>query len=154
VLIVTWSFSHRPAFRWSTVFMIGTPNQRTESVLRGMTAAFEFFGCVANEVWWDNPKTIALSTVPAKMPGLPARESEAVPARGDELPQGNSSRNESTCRAGDPPDSDGAVDNAIILDDLPSVISAVENGTTIGADPKHIGGHPSTRFQEYLNKRT
>lgn len=52
VLIVTWSFSH-------AVFMTATPNQRTESVLHGMTAAFEFFGCVAREVWWDNPKTIA-----------------------------------------------------------------------------------------------
>ena len=24
-----------------------------------MTQAFEFFGCVAKEVWWDNPKTVA-----------------------------------------------------------------------------------------------
>lgn len=52
VLIVTWSFSH-------AVFMIATPNQRTESVLHGMVAAFEFFQCVGREVWWDNPKTIA-----------------------------------------------------------------------------------------------
>jgi transposase len=52
VLIVTWSFSH-------AVFMIGLPSQRTESVLHGMVAAFEFFGAVAREVWWDNPKTIA-----------------------------------------------------------------------------------------------
>lgn len=52
VLIVTWSFSH-------AVFMIATPNQRTESVLHGMTSAFEFFGCCAREVWWDNPRTIA-----------------------------------------------------------------------------------------------
>lgn len=52
VLIVTWSFSH-------AVFMIGLPSQRSESVLHGMVAAFEFFGAVAREVWWDNPKTIA-----------------------------------------------------------------------------------------------
>ena len=52
VLIVTWSFSH-------AVFMIALPSQRTESVLHGMVAAFEFFGAVAREVWWDNPKTIA-----------------------------------------------------------------------------------------------
>lgn len=52
VLIVTWSFSH-------AVFMIATPNQRTESVLHGMVAAFTFYGMVAREVWWDNPKTIA-----------------------------------------------------------------------------------------------
>jgi len=52
VLIVTWSFSH-------AVFMIALPSQRTESVLHGMVAAFEFVGAVAREVWWDNPKTIA-----------------------------------------------------------------------------------------------
>lgn len=52
VLIVTWSFSH-------AVFMIGLPSQRTESVLHGMVAAFEFFGAVGREVWWDNPRTIA-----------------------------------------------------------------------------------------------
>lgn len=52
VLIVTWSFSH-------AIFMLAVPNQRTESVLAGMVAAFEFFGCIGREVWWDNPKTIA-----------------------------------------------------------------------------------------------
>lgn len=52
VLIVTWSFSH-------AVFLIALPSQRTESVLHGMVAAFEFFGAVGREVWWDNPKTIA-----------------------------------------------------------------------------------------------
>jgi len=52
VLIVTWSFSH-------ALFMLALPSQRTESVLTGMVAAFEFFGCVAHEAWWDNPKTIA-----------------------------------------------------------------------------------------------
>ena len=52
VLIVTWSFSH-------AVFMMALPSQRTESVLHGMVAAFEFFGAVGREVWWDNPKTIA-----------------------------------------------------------------------------------------------
>jgi transposase len=24
-----------------------------------MVAAFEFYGAVAQEVWWDNPKTVA-----------------------------------------------------------------------------------------------
>ena len=52
VLVVTWSFSH-------AVFLIAVPSQRTESVLHGMVAAFEFFGAVAREVWWDNPRTIA-----------------------------------------------------------------------------------------------
>ncbi len=53
---MTWSFSH-------AVFMIATPNQRTESVLHGMTTAFEHFGCVATEIWWDNPKTIATTVL-------------------------------------------------------------------------------------------
>jgi transposase len=52
VLIVVWSWSHAP-------FMLGVPNQRTESVLHGMTAAMDFFGAVARQVWWDNPRTIA-----------------------------------------------------------------------------------------------
>lgn len=52
VLVMVWSFSHAP-------FMTALPNQRTESVLTGMTAGLHFFGVVAREVWWDNPKTIA-----------------------------------------------------------------------------------------------
>jgi transposase len=52
VLIATWSFSH-------AIFMLAVPNQRSESVLAGMVAALEFFGSVARQVWWDNPKTIA-----------------------------------------------------------------------------------------------
>ena len=30
-----------------------------EAILEGMSQAFEFFGCVPTEVWWDNPKTVA-----------------------------------------------------------------------------------------------
>ena len=56
VLVATWSFSH-------AVFLIGVPNQRAESVLHGRVAALEFFGCVAREVWWDNPKTIATTVL-------------------------------------------------------------------------------------------
>jgi transposase len=52
VLIVTWSFSHLP-------FMVALPTQRTEAILQGMVLAFEFFGCVPVEVWWDNPTTVA-----------------------------------------------------------------------------------------------
>lgn len=52
VLIVTWSHSYAP-------FAMAMPTERLEAVLAGMAAAFEFFGCVAREVWWDNPKTVA-----------------------------------------------------------------------------------------------
>ena len=53
VLIPTWSFS-------KFAFAIGLPTERMEAVLAGMVAAFEFFGCVAREAWWDNPKTVVL----------------------------------------------------------------------------------------------
>ena len=52
VLILVWSYSNAP-------FAIALPTQRTEAILEGMSQAFEFFGCVPMEVWWDNPKTVA-----------------------------------------------------------------------------------------------
>ncbi len=52
VLIATWSFSN-------FAFAISLPTERTEAVLAGMVAAFEFFDCVPREGWWDNPKTVA-----------------------------------------------------------------------------------------------
>lgn len=51
-LVATWAYSNAP-------FVLALPFERTEAVLHGMVAAFEFFGAVAREVWWDNPKTIA-----------------------------------------------------------------------------------------------
>ena len=35
------------------------PFERTEAILEGMVSAFEFFGSVPREVWWDNPRTVA-----------------------------------------------------------------------------------------------
>ena len=35
------------------------PFEQTEAILEGMVAAFEFFGGVPREVWWDNPRTVA-----------------------------------------------------------------------------------------------
>ena len=52
VLVAVWS--HSPA-----LFLIKLPNERTESVLAGIVAALEFFGCSPRELWWDNPKTVA-----------------------------------------------------------------------------------------------
>ena len=52
VLVAAWSFSQ-------ALFLIKLPNEKTESVLAGITAALEFFGCVPRELWWDNPKTVA-----------------------------------------------------------------------------------------------
>jgi transposase len=50
VLIVTWSYSNAP-------FAIA---ERTEAVLHGLVEAFAFFGCVPVELWWDNPKAVAI----------------------------------------------------------------------------------------------
>jgi transposase len=52
VLMMTWGYSNCP-------FAIALPTERTEAILHGMVEAFAFFGCVAHEVWWDNPKTVA-----------------------------------------------------------------------------------------------
>ena len=53
VLIVTWSYSNAP-------FAIALPTERTEAILHGLVSAFAFFGCVPRELWWDNPKTVAI----------------------------------------------------------------------------------------------
>lgn len=52
VLLAVWSYSHDP-------FAIALPNERWESILHGTVCAFEFFGAVPRELWWDNPKTVA-----------------------------------------------------------------------------------------------
>ena len=51
VLMTTWSYS---GFR----FAIGLPTERLEAILEGLVQAFEFFGCVGKELWWDNAKTV------------------------------------------------------------------------------------------------
>jgi transposase len=53
VLLVTWSYSNAP-------FALGLPTERTEAVLHGLVEAFAFFGCVPQELWWDNPTTVAI----------------------------------------------------------------------------------------------
>lgn len=52
VLIGIWSYSHYP-------FAIALPDERCGSILHGTLCAFEFFGCVPAELWWDNPTTVA-----------------------------------------------------------------------------------------------
>jgi len=53
VLSGVWTYSNCP-------FLIALPSQRTEAILEGMSRAFEFFTCVPREVWWDNPKAVAI----------------------------------------------------------------------------------------------
>ena len=47
--MAAWGFSN-------FAFAISLPTERIEAILAGMVAAFEFFGCVAKEAWWDNPE--------------------------------------------------------------------------------------------------
>lgn len=56
VLLVTWSYSNCP-------FAIALPTERTEAILHGLVEAFTFFRCVPRELWWDNPKTVALQVL-------------------------------------------------------------------------------------------
>ncbi len=53
VLSGVWTYSNCP-------FLIALPSQRTESILEGMSRAFEFFACVPREVWWDNPRAVTI----------------------------------------------------------------------------------------------
>jgi transposase len=53
VLLVTWAYSNAP-------FALALPTERTEAILHGLAEAFAFFGCVPRELWWDNPKTVAV----------------------------------------------------------------------------------------------
>ena len=41
-------------------FAIALPTERTEAILHGLVEAFAFFGCVPQELWWDNPTTVAV----------------------------------------------------------------------------------------------
>jgi transposase len=51
VLIAAWAYSNYG-------FGLALPTERTEAILAGMVAAFEFFDRVPREVWWDNPTTV------------------------------------------------------------------------------------------------
>jgi len=90
VLLVTWAYSYRP-------FAIALPTERTEAILYGMRMAWEFFGCVPKEVWWDNPTTVATAILTGRQrkihPRYMALASHynfeplfCMPARGNEKP--------------------------------------------------------------------
>ena len=97
-LVATWAYSNYP-------FVLALPFERTEAILEGMVAAFEFFEAVPEEVWWDNPKTVASVILQGRQrqihPRYIALASHYVfkplfcmPARGNEKPDA-----ESTVRA-------------------------------------------------------
>jgi transposase len=90
VLLVTWAYSYY-------LFAIALPSERTEAILHGLVQAFEFFGCVSQELWWDNPKTVAVAILRGRERRLNERYVAlashynfeplfCMPARGNEKP--------------------------------------------------------------------
>ena len=93
-LVATWAYSNYP-------FVLALPFERTEAILAGMVAAFEFFGCVPKEVWWDNPKTVATLILLGRQRQIHPRYAAlashyafdplfCMPARGNEKPDAES----------------------------------------------------------------
>ncbi len=89
-LVTAWAYSNAP-------FVLALPFERTEAILEGMVAAFEFHGAVPKEVWWDNPRTVATLILQGRNrlihPRYAALASHYVfnplfcmPARGNEKP--------------------------------------------------------------------
>jgi transposase len=93
-LVAAWAYSNAP-------FVLALPFERTEAILEGMVMAFEFFGAVPREVWWDNPRTVATLILKGRErqvhPRYAALASHHVfepkfcmPARGNEKPDAES----------------------------------------------------------------
>src|SRR5271157_4811793 len=89
-LVTAWAYSNAP-------FVLALPFERTEAILEGMVRAFEFFGCVPKEVWWDNPRTVATLILQGRERRLHPRYTAlashylfdplfCMPARGNEKP--------------------------------------------------------------------
>jgi len=89
-LVTAWAYSNAP-------FVLALPFERTEAILEGMVAAFEFFGGVPKQVWWDNPKTVATLILKGRERRLHSRYAAlashyafdpqfCMPARGNEKP--------------------------------------------------------------------
>jgi transposase len=93
-LVTTWAYSNYP-------FVLALPFERTEAILEGMVTAFDFFGAVPKEVWWDNPKTVATLILLGRERRLHPRYAAlashyvfnalfCMPARGNEKPDAES----------------------------------------------------------------
>ena len=89
-LVTAWAYSNAP-------FVLALPFERTEAILEGMVAAFEFFQAVPKEVWWDNPRTVATLILQGRERRLHPRYAAlashylfeplfCMPARGNEKP--------------------------------------------------------------------
>jgi len=93
-LVTTWAYSNCP-------FVLALPFERTEAILEGMVAAFEFFEAVPKEVWWDNPRTVATLILQGREREIHPRYAAlanhyvfdplfCMPARGNEKPDAES----------------------------------------------------------------
>src|SRR5437588_3096002 len=93
-LVTTWAYSNYP-------FVIALPTERTEAILAGMVAAFEFFNAVPREVWWDNPRTVATAILRGRQRQIHPRYAAlashyafeplfCLPAHGNEKPDAES----------------------------------------------------------------
>jgi transposase len=89
-LVAAWAYSNAP-------FVLALPFERTEAILEGLVAAFDFFGAVPKEVWWDNPRTVATLILLGRERQLHPRYAAlarhyvfeprfCMPARGNEKP--------------------------------------------------------------------
>jgi transposase len=89
-LVATWAYSNAP-------FVVALPFERTEAILEGLIAAFEFFQAVPRELWWDNPKTVAVLVLQGRQRELHPRYAAlashyrfdpkfCMPRRGQEKP--------------------------------------------------------------------
>lgn len=90
ILLMTWAYSN-------ATFAIALPSEKTEAILHGTVAAFEFFDAVPKELWWDNPKTVATTILGGRQRELNQRWQAlashynfeplfCLPARGNEKP--------------------------------------------------------------------
>jgi transposase len=93
-LVTTWAYSNAP-------FVLALPFERTDAILEGMVSAFEFFGCVPRQVWWDNAKTVATLILQGRERRVQPRYAPlashylfdplfCMPARGNEKPDAES----------------------------------------------------------------
>jgi transposase len=106
VLTATWAYSNYP-------FVLALPFKRTGAILVGIVRAFEFFGCVPKEVWWDNPRTVATLIFPGCNRQIHSRYATlanhyafdplfCMPARRNEKPNAESTVNAVQCRFATP----------------------------------------------------
>jgi transposase len=90
IMLNTWSYSDYS-------FAISCPTERLECILTGLVQAFEFFGCVPWELWWDNPKTVVTQVLEGRNRQINPRYAAlashylfeplfCMPARGNEKP--------------------------------------------------------------------